>query len=47
MTISRKLKEYLDGQNVHYEVLPHQEAFTALETAQTLHVSGKELAKVW
>ena len=46
MTISRKLKEYLDGQNVHYEVLTHQEAFTASETAQTLHVPGKELAKV-
>ncbi len=33
MTISRKLKEYLGGQNVHYVVLTYQVAFTALETA--------------
>ena len=46
MTISSKLKDYLDGQKVHYEVLTHQEAYTAPEIAHTLHVPGKELAKV-
>ncbi|GJL54019.1 MAG: deacylase [Nitrospirales bacterium] len=46
MTISPKLKEYLDGEKVQYEVLLHQEAYTAPEVAHTLHVPGKELAKV-
>lgn len=46
MTISRKLKEYLDAQKVQYQLLTHQEAYTAPEIAQTLHVPGKELAKV-
>lgn len=46
MTILRRLKDYLDEQKVQYEVLTHQEAFTAPEIAHVLHVSGKELAKV-
>ena len=46
MTISRKLKEYLDDQEVHYEVLIHEEAYTSPEIAHTLHVPGKDLAKV-
>src|SRR5581483_8138333 len=41
-----RLKEYLDGQHVHYEALPHPETHRAPELAATLHVSGKELAKV-
>lgn len=46
MTISPKLKEYLNDQKIHYEVLTHQEAYTAPEIAHTLHVPGKDLAKV-
>lgn len=46
MTILRRLKDYLDGQKVQYQVLTHQEAYTAPEIAHTLHVSGKMLAKV-
>lgn len=46
MTIARKLKDYLDSQKVRYQVLPHPEAYTAPEIAQSLHVPGKELAKV-
>ncbi len=46
MAIPIKLKEYLDSQKVPYQVLPHEEVFTSLETAQSLHVPGKELAKV-
>ena len=46
MSISVKLKEYLDSKKVPYQVLPHEEVFTALETAQSLHVPGKDLAKV-
>ncbi len=46
MTILQRLKDYLDGQKVQYQVLTHQEAYTAPEIAHKLHVSGKELAKV-
>jgi len=46
MAILRRLKDYLDGQKVQYQVLTHQEAYTAPEIAHTLHVSGKVLAKV-
>jgi Ala-tRNA(Pro) deacylase len=46
MTILRRLQEYLDRHHVHYEVLDHQEAYTAPEIAHTLHVSGKMFAKV-
>lgn len=42
----RRLKDYLDGQKVRYEVLAHPEAFTASQVAHALHVSGKRLAKV-
>jgi Ala-tRNA(Pro) deacylase len=46
MSISRKLKDYLDRHKVHYEVLTHQEAYRAPEIAQTLHAPEKEMAKV-
>ncbi len=46
MSISIKLKEYLDSQKVPYQVLPHEEVYTSMETAQSLHVPGKDLAKV-
>ncbi len=46
MSISRKLKEYLDREHVHYDVLPHPEAFRAAAIAQALHTPEKEMAKV-
>ena len=46
MSISRTLKAYLDHEQVHYDVLPHPEAFRALAIAQTLHTQEKEMAKV-
>jgi Ala-tRNA(Pro) deacylase len=46
MSISRRLKEYLDQEHVHYDVLPHPEAFRALARAQVLHAPEKEIAKV-
>lgn len=41
----KKLKEYLDGQKVKYESLAHYETYTSQETAQSAHISGRELAK--
>lgn len=46
MSISHALKEYLDREHVHYEVLSHPEAFRAVAIAQTLHTPEKEMAKV-
>jgi Ala-tRNA(Pro) deacylase len=46
MMILRRLQEYLDRHHVHYEVLVHEEAYTAPEVAHSLHVSGKMLVKV-
>lgn len=46
MTIPLKLREHLDSQNVDYQILSHEEAYTAPEIAHMLHIPGKELAKV-
>lgn len=46
MPILTKLRDYLDLNGVHYEVISHRQAFTAQEVAQAEHISGKELAKV-
>ena len=46
MAISQSLKEYLDHEHIHYDVLPHPEAFRAALVAQTLHTPAKEIAKV-
>ncbi len=46
MSISRTLNVYLDHERVHYDVLPHPEAFRAAEIAHTLHTPEKEMAKV-
>lgn len=42
---ARKLKEYLDSQNVKYESIPHSTAYTAQGIAALTHIPGKELAK--
>jgi Ala-tRNA(Pro) deacylase len=41
----RKLKEFLDENNVKYVTIKHSSAYTAQEIAAKAHVSGKELAK--
>ena len=46
MSISPILNAYLDREHVHYDVLPHPEAFRALTVAQMLHTPEKEMAKV-
>ncbi len=46
MTILKKLKDYLEKNQVSYEVGIHQEVFTAQEIAAAQHVPGREMAKV-
>ena len=45
MSISSKLREYLDGQGVEYSERAHEPAYTAQEVAAAEHVPGRELAK--
>jgi Ala-tRNA(Pro) deacylase len=46
MPIPPRLRTYLDHEWVHYDVLPHPEAFRAAEIAHELHTPEKEIAKV-
>ena len=41
----KKLREFLDEQNVKYVVISHSPAYTAQEVAATAHIPGKEIAK--
>ena len=41
----KKLKSYLDENNVKYLTLSHSNAFTSQDIAASAHVSGKEFAK--
>lgn len=44
--VADKLNRILKEKGAHYEVIPHAEAFTAPETAEAEHISGKKVAKV-
>ena len=41
----KKLKEFLDRENIKYISIVHSPAFTAQEVAASAHITGKELAK--
>lgn len=41
----KQLKSFLDERHVKYVTIKHSIAYTAQETAQSAHVSGKEFAK--
>jgi Ala-tRNA(Pro) deacylase len=41
----RKLKEFLDNQNIKYVTISHSAAYTAQEIAASAHIPEKELAK--
>ena len=43
---ARKLKEFLDQNQIKYINVVHSPAYTAQEVAQSAHVTGKEFAKV-
>ncbi|KKM13424.1 hypothetical protein LCGC14_1716380 [marine sediment metagenome] len=42
---SKKLKDFLDSNNIKYVTIEHSRAYTANEIAATAHIPGKELAK--
>ncbi len=41
----KKLKEFLDQENIKYISIVHSPAYTAQEVAASAHITGKELAK--
>ena len=45
MSISRKIRELLERENVGYEVLEHSLAYTALEVAEAQHIPGHQVIK--
>jgi Ala-tRNA(Pro) deacylase len=42
----QKLKQFLDAERVKYACISHSPAYTASEIAQSVHIPGRELAKV-
>lgn len=42
---ARRLKELLEREQIPFTSIPHEETYTAQETAQAAHVPGFELAK--
>ncbi len=45
MSILKRLKEYLDENNIRYVKISHSPVYTTQEVAASIHVPGKELAK--
>jgi Ala-tRNA(Pro) deacylase len=43
---TRRIKEYLDGNEARYVILHHSPAYTASEVAAAVHVPGRVFAKV-
>jgi Ala-tRNA(Pro) deacylase len=43
--LARKLKEFLDHEEIKYVIVMHSTAYTAQEVAASTHITGKELAK--
>ena len=41
----KKLKDFLDSNNIKYVTISHSPAYTAQQVAASSHISGKELAK--
>lgn len=41
----KKVKDFLDNNNIKYVVISHSPAYTALQVAASAHISGNELAK--
>ena len=41
----KKLREFLDSQNIRYVTVSHSGAYTAQQVAASAHIPGKELAK--
>ncbi len=45
MTVSARLKSFLDENKISYSVVSHAPAYTAQAAAAVMHISGKEIVK--
>lgn len=45
MSILKRLKEFLDDHNIKYESIDHTPSYTGQELAESVHISGMEIAK--
>jgi len=45
MSVLKRLKEYLDENNIRYTSIEHSPAYTGQDLAASIHISGKEIAK--
>ncbi len=45
MSVSQRIRDFLDSQHIDYECVPHTQAYAAQEVAETLHVPGRRFAK--
>jgi Ala-tRNA(Pro) deacylase len=43
--LAARLKEFLDANGVKYLSIPHRQAYTAMEVAESSHVRGQDMAK--
>jgi len=46
MTVLKKLKDYLEKNQVRYEAGYHERVYTSQEIAAAMHIPGRQLAKV-
>jgi Ala-tRNA(Pro) deacylase len=42
---AKRLKQFLDGEGIHYSSQPHSKAYTAQEVAAAAHIPGTHFAK--
>ncbi|MEI8364933.1 MAG: YbaK/EbsC family protein [Parachlamydiaceae bacterium] len=45
MSVSGKIKRFLEQEKINYQILEHNPAFTALEIAQAQHLPGHQVVK--
>jgi Ala-tRNA(Pro) deacylase len=43
--LAHRLREFLESNGVKYLTIPHRQAYTAMEVAESAHVPGREMAK--
>lgn len=46
MAMTDRLKQFLNSERIEYQIMPHQEVFTAREVATASHVAARQVAKV-
>ena len=45
MTISNRLRTYIDGEGISYDTVPHHRTATSSQSAQAAHIPGSRMAK--